>query len=380
MVSERATVTTPFEAMDVLERANELDDVVHLEVGEPDYPTPSVAVEAAIDSLRAGNTGYTPARGKPALREAIAAYYDDRYGVSIDPYRILVTPGSSPGLLLAFLALLDPGDEAILTDPHYACYPNFVRQAGGEISSVPLSSERGFRPALDDFDDALGPETAAVLLNSPANPTGAVLPASTLSGLVDIAADTRTRLVVDEVYHGLSYDGRAASVLEFTDEAFVLDGFSKRFSMTGWRLGWMVVPEGYVDPINRLAQNLLICAPNFVQDAGVAALGVADSHVPEMRETYRARRDFLVAAIDDLGLSLGYTPGGAYYLLVDVRELGDAFDVATDLLEQAGVATTPGRDFGSGAAPYLRLSYATSLDDLEEAVDRLETFLQTARA
>lgn len=379
MVSERATATTPFEAMDVLERANELDDVVHLEVGEPDYPTPSVAVETAVDSLRAGNTGYTPARGKPALREAIAAYYDDRYGVTVDPHRILVTPGSSPGLLLAFLALLDPGDEAVLTDPHYACYPNFVRQAGGELSSIPLSPERGFRPAIQDFEAVLGPETAAVLLNSPANPTGAVLPESTLSGLVDIADDTGTRLVVDEVYHGLSYDDRAASVLQFSDEAFVLDGFSKRFSMTGWRLGWMVVPEDYVAPINRLAQNLLICAPNFVQDAGVAALGVADSHVPEMRDTYRERRDFLVDAIDDLGLSLGYTPGGAYYLLVDVRELGDAFDVATDLLEQAGVATTPGRDFGSGAAPYLRLSYATSMDELDEAVGRLQSFLQSAR-
>ena len=380
MVSERAATTTPFEAMDVLERANELDDIVHLEVGEPDYPTPPVAVEAAIDSLRAGNSGYTAARGKPELREAITAYYDSRYGVSIDPDRILVTPGSSPGLLLVFLALLDPGDRAVLTDPHYACYPNFVRQAGGEISSVPLTPERGFQPAIDAIDETLGTDTAAVLLNSPANPTGAVLPESTLAELVDLTIDTGTRLVVDEVYHGLSYGGRAASVLEFTDEAFVLDGFSKRFSMTGWRLGWMVVPESYVDPINRLAQNLLICAPHFVQDAGVAALAVVDSHVPEMRETYRERRDFLVDAIEDLGLSLGYIPGGAYYLLVDVRELGDAFDVATDLLERAGVATTPGRDFGSRAAPFIRLSYATSMAQLEEAVDRLAGFLQTARA
>ncbi len=378
MVSERARQTTPFEAMDVLERANELDDVVHLEVGEPDYPTPDVAVDTAIESLRAGNTKYTAARGKPELRRAIADYYDRQYDLSVDPGRVIVTPGSSPGLLLAFLALLNPGDEAILTDPHYACYPNFVRQAGGSIKYVPLSPDRGFRPAADDFSDAITPATEAVLLNSPANPTGALLSKRTLGDLVQVARDAGATLVVDEVYHGLSYDDRAHSVLEFTDEAFVLDGFSKRFSMTGWRLGWMVVPEAFVDPINRLAQNLLICAPNFVQDAGVAALSVADSHVPAMRETYRERRDFLVDAVEDLGLGLGYTPGGAYYLLIDVRELGPAFEVATDLLEGAGVATTPGRDFGDAAEPFIRLSYATSMENLEEAVDRLRTYLETA--
>lgn len=380
MTSERVRKTTPFEAMDFLERANELDDVIHLEVGEPDYPTPDAAVEAAIESLRAGNTGYTAARGKPALREAISTYYADRYDLSIDPRRVVVTPGSSPGLLLAFLAMIDPGDEVILTDPHYACYPNFVRQAGGEITYVPLSPERGFRPASEDFAEAITPATKAVLVNSPANPTGALLSDRALDDLVELTAAAEARLVVDEVYHGLAYDDRASSILEFTDEAFVLDGFSKRFSMTGWRLGWIIAPEEFVDPINRLAQNLLICAPNFVQDAGVAALSVADSHVPAMRATYRDRREFLVDAIEDLGLGLGYSPGGAYYLLIDVRELGNAFDVAEELLSGPGVATTPGRDFGDGAAPFLRLSYATSMENLEEAVDRLAGYLQTARA
>ncbi len=377
MVSERAKSTTPFEAMEVLERANELTDIVHLEVGEPDYPTPDAAVTAAIESLKTGNTKYTEARGKPALREAIADYYDRQYGVDVGMDRIIVTPGSSPALLLTTLARLNPGDQAILTDPYYACYPNFIQQAGGSITHVPLEPSAGFTPDLDTFARTITPDTELILINSPANPTGAVLSSAALAELTELAAQADATVVSDEAYHGLSYDNPARSVLEFTDDAFIIDSFSKRFSMTGWRLGWVIVPPEYVDPMNRLAQNLLICAPNFIQDAGIAALEAADTHVPEMRETYRERRDFLVNAVEDLGISLDYTPGGAYYLLIDVRELGNAFDVAQALLENAGVATTPGRDFGENASPFIRLSYATSLENLEEAVTRLETALQS---
>ena len=378
MVSERAAATSPFTAMEVLERANELDDVIHLEVGEPDFQPPAAVVEAAVRSLRAGNTGYTTSRGKPALREAIRDYYDDRYGVDVPTDRIVVTPGSSPALLIAFLTTVDPGEEVVLTDPHYACYPNFVRQAGGRISTVPLDHDDGFTPVIGRFDEAISDRTAALMLNSPANPTGAVIPGDDLAALTRLAGRHDTTIVCDEVYHGLDYGDRAPSVLEYTDEAFVVDGFSKRFAMTGWRLGWMVCPPDSVDAVNRLAQNLLICAPNFVQDAGEAALREAADTIPAVRELYRERRDLVVDRIEDLGLGLGYTPGGAYYLLVDVRDSGDAFAVADALLESAGVALTPGADFGERAEPFLRLSYAASTADLEEGLDRIERALETA--
>ncbi|GAB6861056.1 pyridoxal phosphate-dependent aminotransferase [Haloplanus litoreus] len=378
MVSERAADVTPFLAMDVLERANELDDVIHLEVGEPDFSPPDRVVETAVESVRAGNTNYTAARGKPALRRAIAAHYAREYGVDVDPGRVVVTPGSSPGLLLAMAALVDPGDEVVLTDPHYACYPNFVRTVGGRVETVPLRPADGFRPRVPAFERAMGADTRALLLNSPANPTGAVMDGDTLADLVALAADHDATPVVDEVYHGLSYDVAEHTVLEYTDDAVVLNGFSKRFAMTGWRLGWLIVPPDLVDAVNRLAQNLLICAPNFVQDAGVAALESPPERLDAIRETYRERRDLLVEAISEWGLDPGYTPQGAYYLLADVSDLpGDAFDVADLFLEEAGVAVTPGADFGEQAADYLRLSYATDADAIHEAVDRIDAVLAT---
>ncbi|PSP54374.1 aspartate aminotransferase [Halobacteriales archaeon QS_1_67_19] len=376
MVSERAQRTTPFAAMDVLERANRMDDVIHLEVGEPDFETPAPVTETAIAALRAGETGYTSSKGKPELRRAIADYYDRRYGVDVDPARIVVTSGSSPALLLAFSALVDPGDEVVLTDPHYACYPNFVRQTGGRTSTVPLSADDGFRPRVDAFERVVDADTEALLLNSPANPTGAVLDGSTLGELVELAGANDATVVSDEVYHGLTYEGEDHTALEYTDEAFVLDGVSKRFAMTGWRLGWMVAPPEYVGHVNRIAQNILICAPNFVQSAGIAALESAAGYLDDVRETYRQRRDFLVEEVEKWGLSRGYTPGGAYYLLVDVSDLpGDAFDAADFFLETAGVATTPGPDFGANARECLRVSYANSAENLAAASERIQEAL-----
>jgi aspartate/methionine/tyrosine aminotransferase len=381
MVSERARGVEPFIAMDVLERASRMDDVVHLEVGEPDFDPPEAVFDAAVDSLRAGNTDYTAARGKPELRRAIAERYDRVYGVDVDPGRILVTPGSSPGLLLAVATLLDPGDEMLLTDPHYACYPNFVRTVSGTVSTVPLRASEGFQPRVPDFEAAMGPETAGLLVNSPANPTGAVLDGDALSALVTAAEERGVTVVADEIYHGLSCDVTEHTVLEYTDEAFVLDGFSKRYGMTGWRLGWLVVPEAAVNAVNRLAQNLLICAPNFVQDAGVAALETDDGdRLDAVRETYRERRGILLEAVEGWGLDAGYTPDGAYYLLVDVSDLpGDSLDVADLFLEDAGVAVTPGVDFGERAADYVRLSYATDTESVREGVRRVGNLLATTR-
>ena len=368
--------TSPFSAMDVLERASEREGVVHMEVGEPDIEPPKAATEAAIASLRAGNVGYTSSRGKADLREAIARYYERTYGVDVPPDRIIVAPGSSPALLVTMLTTVDPGEEVVLTDPYYAPYPNFVRQAEGRVTTVTLDPENGFVPRVADFEEKVDQHTAAMMLNSPQNPTGAVMDGRTTEELVMLAERTDTRIISDEIYHGLAYDETEHSVLEYTDEAFVLDGVSKRYGMTGWRLGWAVVPPGEVRAFNNLVQNVLICAPNFVQDGARAALETEPSWLEEARETYRERRDLLLDAARRWGLDMGYTPSGAYYLLLDVSDLpGDAFEVADVFLEEANVAMTPGPDFGSMAEDTLRASYATNTADIELAIDRLDELL-----
>ncbi|MFB6154122.1 MAG: pyridoxal phosphate-dependent aminotransferase [Halodesulfurarchaeum sp.] len=377
MPSERAMATTPFAAMDVLERASEMEGVVHMEVGEPDFEPPAAATEAAIASLRAGDIDYTNSRGKLELREEIAAYYDRNYGVDVSPDRILVTPGSSPAFLVTMLDVVNPGEEVVLTDPYYAPYPNFVTQADGEVRTAPLDPEANFEPRVEDFARTVGEDTAAIVVNSPQNPTGAVMSGDSLAELADVAARADARLVSDEVYHGLAFDAEAHSVLEYTDEAFVLDGVSKRYGMTGWRLGWVVAPESEVEAMNRLVQNVLICAPNFVQDAATAALREGTDWLADIRETYRERRDLLLAAAEHWGIDMGYTPSGAYYLLLDVGELpGDAFEVADRFLEEANVAMTPGPDFGELAEDTLRASFATSTADIELAIERLDEHLE----
>ena len=376
MVSERARSVESFLAMDVLERANEREDVVHLEVGEPDFDPPQAVFDAAVESLRAGNTDYTVARGKSELRAAIADRYERVYGVTVDPDRIVVTTGSSPGLLLALATLVDPGDEVVLTDPHYASYPKFVRFLNGVVRTVPVRASEGFRPRPADYERALGPDASALVVNSPANPTGAVLDGETLGEIAAAAAAADATVVSDEIYHGLSYGADEHTMLEYTDEAFVLDGFSKRYGMTGWRLGWVVAPPGYAEPLNRLAQHVLISAPNFVQDAGVAALATDASWLADVRDTYRDRRDRLLDAVAEWGLDPGYTPEGAYYVLADVSDLpGSSLDVAELFLEEAGVAVTPGADFGERAGDYVRLSYATDAGAIDEAAARIDRLL-----
>ncbi|MDZ7850653.1 MAG: aminotransferase class I/II-fold pyridoxal phosphate-dependent enzyme [Halodesulfurarchaeum sp.] len=375
MPSKRAMETTPFAAMDVLEKAEQLDDVVDLSVGEPDFEPPAVATEAAIDSLASGSVNYTNARGKTSLREAISAYYDREYGVDVPIERIHVTPGSSPALLMVMLDVVDPGDEVVLTDPYYAPYPNFVRQAEGLTTTVDLRPENGFQPDLADFEAAVDRDTQGLLINSPANPTGAVMDADAIEGLANLATRNDTQLIADEIYHGLDFDAEAHSVLEYTDEAFVLDGVSKRYGMTGWRLGWIVSPPAETEALNRLVQNFLICAPNHVQDGAEVAIREGDG-LAEIRSVYRERRDLLLEGVRELDLDVGYTPAGAYYLLLDVSDLdGNAFDVADRLLEDAGVALTPGPDFGTQTEHMLRASFAASTNNIEEAIRRLKAYL-----
>ncbi|HHY93605.1 MAG TPA: pyridoxal phosphate-dependent aminotransferase [Firmicutes bacterium] len=366
--------------MDVMEKAHALeaggDPIVHLEVGEPDFDTPLPIKEAAARALAAGHTHYTHSLGIPELREEICRYYEREYGVKITPERTIVTSGTSPALLLVFAALLDPGDEVILSDPHYACYPNTIRLAGGSPVYVPLREEEGFRYHPEAIRERIGPRTRAILINSPANPTGIVLPPEQLQAL----AGLDITVVSDEIYHGLVYEGRAHSLLEYTDDCIVINGFSKRYAMTGWRLGYAIVPPGLVRAVQKLQQNLFICASSLAQHAAISALTECEEYVREMVSTYDARRRHLIRRLREIGLGVAVEPTGAFYVLANARRFSrDSYALAMELLEKARVAVAPGIDFGANAEGYLRFSYANSVDNIEEGMCRLAAYLATRR-
>ena len=363
----------PFLAMEVMERAFELQRegarILHLAVGEPDFPPPPEVVEACVEALRAGETRYTDSRGLAELREAIARDKGERAGVSIDPARVLVTSGTSPAMLLVFSLLVDPGDEVVLGTPHYPCYPNFVRYCGGTPVFVPTSAEDGYRLDPESVRAALTPRTRAIVLASPANPTGAVQDAATVAALSELGVP----LVSDEIYDGLVYDGaRVSSALAFGEEAFVLDGFSKRYAMTGFRLGYVVTPPSALRRLQILQQNLFISANHFVQRAGLAALEHGAATVASMRAAYDRRRHILVDGLRELGLGVPRLPLGAFYVFADARAFdADSRRLAFSLLEQAHVAVTPGVDFGAAGEGWLRFSCAASEQTLHEALERL---------
>jgi aspartate/methionine/tyrosine aminotransferase len=372
--------------VEVFERAQELErqghDVVHLEFGEPDFETPAVIREAAVRAIRDGRTRYAHSLGILPLREAIAEHYLRTYGVAVSPDQVLVTAGTSPALMLLFTALLARGDEVILPDPHYACYPNDVRYAEGVPVYVPTPEATGWALQPEAVRARLGPRTRALVINSPANPTGAVTPAGPLRALADAAeaAPGDCWVVSDEIYHGLSYAGPDHTVLEFTDRAFVLNGFSKAYAMTGWRLGYLIAPKAHVRALQTLCQNFFISANEFVQWAGVAALREAAGEVARFRGILDERRRAMVAGLREAGLGVGPEPTGAFYVLADARRHGDTSrELAAEILTGAHVAVTPGIDFGVGAEGYLRFSYASGLPRLHEAVRRLGAFLR-ARA
>lgn len=375
-VSKRAESIRPFIVMDVVARARELEasgrDIVHLEIGDPDFATPEVIVQAAEAAMDAGETGYTPSLGLPDLRDAVAYRAREDYGVDIDPGSVIVTQGTSPAMLLLFGSLLDPGDEVIMPDPCYPAYPNYVNFLGGVPVPVCVRAEDGFRYRIDEVERAITPRTKAIMCNSPSNPTGGVLGAEDLAHLARLAEEHGIWLASDEIYHGLQFEGRAHSALEFTDRAFVLNGFSKAYAMTGWRLGYMITPPQFVRPAEKIQQNFFLCASNFVQVAGTAALLRAQDDVARMRAVYDERRRYLVPALRSIGLTVATEPLGAFYVFAGAAHWGaDSVRLASRLLEEAGVAVAPGRDFGPGGEGFLRFSYATSLERLHEGVARL---------
>jgi aspartate/methionine/tyrosine aminotransferase len=376
-LTDRALAVSPFMVMEVLERAKELErqgrDVVHLEVGEPDFPTPEPVVRAMVAALGAREFYYTHSQGDPELREALAWHYKTRYGLDLDPGRFLVCPGTSSGFNLLFGALLDPGQGVILSDPHYCCYPNFVRFFGGEPILCPTMEADGFRLDPDRAKACLGPGVKALLINSPANPTGAVLGPDRLEAL----AKLDVLIVSDEIYHGLSYQGeRDRSILEYTDRAVVVGGFSKTFAMTGWRIGYLILPPELARPFQRLAQNFFISVGAATQKAAIAALTEAWPTVAERREIYDRRRRLLLKGLKELGLPVLVEPTGAFYALARADHLSlDSAALAFEILEEAGVGLTPGREFGSRAEGFLRFSYANSEENIQKALGRLAEFI-----
>ncbi|MFQ6099342.1 MAG: pyridoxal phosphate-dependent aminotransferase, partial [Armatimonadota bacterium] len=312
-LSDRTADLTSFKVMDVLEAAAQLEragcHVVHLEVGQPDFPTPPVILEAGIRALRDGATGYTHSLGHPELREAVCRHYGGRYGVEVSPDQVIVTSGTSPAMLLVFSALCNPGDEIVLSDPHYACYPNFVRYVGARPVTFDLLESDGYRPRVERIRAVLGPRTKGIVVNSPANPTGVVVAADDLRAIAELGPF----VISDEIYHALNYGSeRERSILEFTDRAFVLNGFSKRYAMPGWRLGYVIAPEDFVPAMQVMQQNFFICAADFVQHAGIAALRYAWPDVERMAAAYDQRRRAILSRPRQLGFRIGYEPTGAF--------------------------------------------------------------------
>jgi aspartate/methionine/tyrosine aminotransferase len=380
MTASRAKEITPFIVMEVLEKAQLMEkegiDVIHLEVGEPDFDMPACVKNAVCEALENGETHYTHSLGNPGLRNAIAEQYLLEYNVTVDPEQIIVTSGSSPAILMALSVLCEEGDEVIISDPAYACYANFIHYIGAKTVRVPVSSADGFQFHGADVVAEITDSTKAIIINSPMNPTGNLLNKESLQ----MMASLKVPIISDEIYHGLVYGDKAHSILEFTDQAFVLNGFSKRFAMTGLRLGYLVAPKKYVRTLQKLQQNLFICASSTAQRGGIAALKEGHDAVNQMVAVYDERRKYLIRRLRKLGFTIPVEPTGAFYVFVDARHLAaDSYQLAFDILEKAHVGVTPGIDFGPGGEGYLRFSYANSLDRIKEGLDRLGIYLHNLK-
>ncbi len=376
MSLERLAKVNSFLVMDVMEKAHEMEragkNIIHLEIGEPDFATPVKVSEAGMEAIRRGKTHYTHSLGIPSLRQAVCSWYGQKYHVSVDPDRVVITMGTSPGLLLILSVLANVGDEVILSNPGYACYPNFIRYLQAEPVFIDVHEETGFQYQIEDVKRKISSRTRAIMINSPSNPTGNLLSASIIADIAGLGLP----VISDEIYHGLVYRGRAHSMLEYTNNAFILNGFSKLFAMTGWRLGYLIVPPEYVRTIQKLQQNFFISPADFVQHAGVAALTEEHPELDQMRRMYDQRRQEMIRLLREIGLGVKVEPTGAFYVFANARKYcTDSLQFAFDILQQAKVAAAPGIDFGSNGEGYLRFSYASSLENIREGMRRLQRFL-----
>lgn len=382
-VARRMNDIAPFHVMELLTRARQLEaagrDIIHMEVGEPDFPTPQPVIEAASAFIRSGRVFYTPALGIPELREAIARFYAERHGVDVAPERIAVTAGSSGALLLALGVLLDPGDELLLPDPGYPCNRHFVRTLEGVPRPLFVGPETGYQPTAEHVAQHWTARTRGLLVASPSNPTGTLIAPAALAALATCVAGRGGSLLVDEIYHGLTYGSEARTALSLSDDIFVINSFSKYFGMTGWRLGWLVAPARFMRDIEKLAQNLFISPSTPAQHAALAAFAPETVAILESRRAaFRSRRDFLLPALRRLGFRIACEPGGAFYLYADCSAIAqDSEAFAARLIEQAGVAVTPGLDFGDNAPRrHVRFAYTVDQERLAEGVARLARHLQ----
>ena len=384
LTARRAADIAPFQVMDVLARAHALEaagrHVVHMEIGEPDFTAPDAVVEAGVRALREGRTAYTATLGLPALREAIAAHYARSFGAPLDPGRVAVTAGASGGLLLVLALYVDPGDEVLVPDPGYPGYRHFVRAFEGVPRPLALVPQSQYQPTLQGVRRAWSARTKALVLGSPSNPTGTVADAAELARIAQFVAERGGVLIADEIYQGLVYGAPPATALGLAGEVVLVNSFSKYFCMTGWRLGWVVLPSARVRDFEKLAQHFFICAPSAAQHAALAAFAPQTLAVlEERRAQFERRRDLLVPALQRAGLEVPAPPSGAFYVYADCTRFGgDARGFALDLLEQAGVAATPGLDFGAnGTARCLRFAYTRGLDELEDGAARIARFCAT---
>ena len=381
MISKKAQEIPPFIVMDVLEKAQELERmgerIIHLEVGEPDFDTPQCIKEACFEAIRDGKTHYTHSLGLIELREAISEDYWRRYHVKVHPEQIVVASGTSPAMLLLFSALLESDDEIILSNPYYPCYPNIIRFVGGSPVFVEVKEEEGFQYLPEMIREKLHQGVKGIIINSPSNPTGNVMPVERMREIATLP----TFIISDEIYHGLVYEGEAHSILEFTDRAFVINGFSKLYAMTGWRLGYVIAPREFIRPMQKIQQNLFISASSFAQWCALVGLKKAGEDIQRMRETYDQRRRFLIPKLRDLGFGITVEPTGAFYILANAKRFSqDSYRLAFDILQEAKVGVAPGIDFGTGAEGYLRFSYANSIENIEEGVNRLQQYLEKYRS
>lgn len=378
----RAGEIEPFRVMDILARAQALQaagrSVIHLEVGEPDFPTPAPIVEAGVRALRAGQTRYTPALGLPELRAAIAGYYQQRHGVRVSPTRIAVTPGASGALHLALAALFDAGDELLVSDPAYPCNRHFARLLEVRAVEVPVDAASRFQLTAEAVVRHWGPRTRGVLVANPGNPTGTVIPHEELAAIYALVRARGGWLLVDEIYHELIYERDEPSAATLGEDVLVVNSFSKYWCMTGWRLGWLIAPEGLMPAVERLAQNLFLAAPTPAQHAALAAFAAETLAIlSDYKAELRARRDLLLPALEALGFDIPVRPEGAFYIYAGLGNLAsDGETFARRLLEEAGVAITPGRDFGRhDSGRHVRFAYTTDRASLAEAVDRIGGWL-----
>jgi len=382
-LSKRSSTLSPFHVMDILAQAKALSQqgktIYHMEVGEPDFPTSECIVNAGIDALKQGKTHYTPALGLPELRNAVAEYYDRKFSVTIDPNRIIITPGASGAIQLAMTCLLDAGENILLADPGYPCNRNIAQVLAAETIAIPVGAESNYQLNADLVAKHWNEKTRAVMVATPSNPTGTLLPADQLIELCQLIKKKQGRLIVDEIYQGLVYDVEDHTILEFSDDCFVINSFSKYFGMTGWRLGWMVVPEGYVDTIDRIAQNIFLAAPTVSQYAALTALKAETQiELDRRRDEFKQRRDFLLPALEQLGFDIAVKPQGAFYIYANCeRFTDDSFTWVKQLLNEQGVALTPGIDFGEYLAnKHCRFAYTQCLQQLEQAVDKIDAFIK----